>query len=79
VVSFDSMLGSSGTVGIQPLLGKVADAWSYPASYVCRGAIQALAIPFIWLAHRERAGTGAIPDASARGRAAQRRRRVTAP
>jgi MFS family permease len=60
VLSFDSMLGSSGAVGIQPVLGKVADTWSYPASYVCSGAIQALAIPFLWLARRERAGADAI-------------------
>ena len=55
VLSFDSMLGSSGAVGIQPLLGRAADAWSYPASYLCSAAIQALAIPFTWLARRERA------------------------
>jgi MFS family permease len=57
VLSFDSMLGSMGAVGIQPILGKAADAWSYPASYVCSGAIQALAIPFLWLARRERAAS----------------------
>jgi MFS family permease len=39
VLSFDSLLGSSGAVGVQPLLGKVADAWSYPVSYVCAAAI----------------------------------------
>jgi MFS family permease len=61
VLSFDSLLGSSGAVVIQPVLGKVADAWSYPASYVCSGIIQALAIPFILLARRERADTDPIP------------------
>jgi MFS family permease len=60
VLSFDSLLGSSGAVGVQPMLGKVADVWSYPASYVCSAAIQALAIPFIWLARRERAASDAI-------------------
>ena len=55
VLSFDSLLGSTGAVGIQPALGKVADVWSYPASFVCSAAIQALAIPFIWMARRERA------------------------
>ena len=54
VLSFDSLLGSSGAVAIQPMLGKVADAWSYPVSYVWSAAIQALAIPFLWLARRER-------------------------
>jgi MFS family permease len=55
VLSFDSLMGSSGGVVIQPLLGRAADAWSYPASYTCSAAIQALAIPFVWLARRERA------------------------
>lgn len=55
VLSFDSLLGSSGAVVVQPVLGRVADVWSYPASYVCSAAIQALAIPFIWMARRERA------------------------
>jgi MFS family permease len=54
VLSFDSLLGSSGAVGIQPILGKAADAWGYPLSYACSAATQALAIPFIWLARRER-------------------------
>jgi MFS family permease len=63
VLSFDSLLGSSGAVGIQPILGRVADAWSYPVSYVCSAAIQALAIPFIWLARRERVASDAIRDA----------------
>ena len=62
VLSFDSLLGSSGAVGIQPILGRAADVWGYPASYVCSAAIQALAIPFIWLARRERAATDAIVE-----------------
>jgi MFS family permease len=67
VLSFDSMLGSSGAVGIQPLLGKDADVWSYPVSYLCGAAIQSLALPFVWLARRERAPSDAIaadPSAS---------------
>jgi MFS family permease len=55
VLSFDSLLGSSGGVVIQPVLGKIADVWQYPASYVASGIIQALAIPFVWLAHNEKA------------------------
>ena len=60
VLSFDSLMGSAGAVGVQPVLGKVADAWSYPASYICSAAIQGLALPFLWLARRERADTDAI-------------------
>ncbi len=55
ILSFDSLLGSAGGVVSQPLLGRAADVWSYPASYACSAAIQALAIPFLWLARRERA------------------------
>ena len=55
ILSFDSLLGSAGGVVAQPLLGRAADVWSYPASYACSAAIQALAIPFLWLARRERA------------------------
>jgi hypothetical protein len=48
VLSFDSLMGSTGAVVIQPLLGKTADVWSYPVSYLFGSAIQALAIPFYW-------------------------------
>jgi MFS family permease len=57
VLSFDSLIGSSGGVITQPLLGRAADAWGYPASYTCSAVIQALAIPFVWLARRERASS----------------------
>jgi MFS family permease len=53
-LSFDSLMGSGGGVVIQPILGKTADAWGYPASYVCCAAIQLMAMPFIWLIRRER-------------------------
>jgi MFS family permease len=61
VLSFDSLLGSSGAVGIQPVLGKAADAWGYPISYACAAAIQGLSLPFVWLARRERPPSDAIP------------------
>jgi MFS family permease len=54
VLSFDSLLGSAGAIAVQPTLGRVADVWGYPISYVCSGGIQALSLPFIWLARRER-------------------------
>jgi len=57
VLSFDSLMGSSGAVVVQPVLGKVADVWSYPISYVWSSVIQALALPFIWLSHREERGS----------------------
>lgn len=55
VLSFDSVFGSVGGVVIQPALGKVVDVWSYPISYVFSAVFQAFAIPFAWLARREKA------------------------
>jgi MFS family permease len=65
VLSFDSMLASTGAVVAQPVLGRAADVWSYPASYVVSAVIQALALPFLWLARRERAAADAIHDGPA--------------
>ena len=62
VLSFDSLLGSGGAVAIQPMLGRAADVWGYPASYVCSAAIQVLAIPFFGLARTERAASDAMMD-----------------
>ena len=62
VLSFDSLLGSGGAVAIQPMLGKAADVWGYPASYVCSAAIQLLAIPFFWLARTERTPSDTMVD-----------------
>jgi len=53
VLSFDSLLGSTGGVVIQPVLGKAADVWSYPASYILSAGFQAMALPFVWLAKRQ--------------------------
>jgi MFS family permease len=55
VLSFDSLMGSSGGVVSQPILGRIADAGGYPLSYTWSAAIQVLGIPFIWLARRARA------------------------
>ncbi len=63
VLSLDSMFASSGGVAIQPVLGRAADVWGYPASYACSALIQALAIPFVWLARREKAESDAITEA----------------
>ena len=60
VLSFDSLMGSGGGVAIQPLLGRAADIAGYPMSYAWSAAVQALAIPFVWLARRERAESDGI-------------------
>jgi hypothetical protein len=60
VLSFDSLFGSTGGVVTQPLLGKAADVWGYPVSYILSAAFQVIAIPFTWLANRERADADVI-------------------
>jgi MFS family permease len=63
VLSFDNLMASAGGVVIQPGLGRVADVYGYPASYVTSAAITALAIPFVVLARRVRASSDPITDA----------------
>jgi len=48
ILSFDSMLGSSGGVVIQPVLGRSADVWGYGSSYLVGAVISALALPFLY-------------------------------
>jgi MFS family permease len=55
VLSFDSLMGSSGGVVIQPVLGKTADAYSYATSFVVGAVFQLLAVPFLVRSRRERA------------------------
>ena len=62
VLSFDNLMGSAGGVVAQPILGRTADVYGYPASFVVSAGIQALAIPFTWLARRERASSDPITD-----------------
>lgn len=54
VLSSDNLISSTGGVVFQPALGKVADAWSYAASYVVSAAVQLFALPFILLARKQR-------------------------
>jgi MFS family permease len=53
ILSFDSLLGSSGGVVVQPALGRAADVWGYATSYAIGAAISALALPFVLLSRRE--------------------------
>jgi MFS family permease len=52
VLSFDSLLSSSGGVVLQPGLGRVADVSGYPVTFVLSAAFQAIALPFLRLAQR---------------------------
>lgn len=60
VLSFDALMGSAGGVVTQPVLGRAADVWSYSTSYVIAAVIQAVAIPFTFLARREKAPSDPI-------------------
>jgi MFS family permease len=62
VLSFDSLMGSSGGVVIQPALGRVADVFGYGPSYVAAAGISLLAVPFAFLARREDAPSDPITD-----------------
>jgi MFS family permease len=53
IISFDSLMNSSGGVWAQPVLGRAADAWGYAPSYLLSAGISALAIPFLGLSRRQ--------------------------
>jgi MFS family permease len=53
VLSFDSLMGSSGGVVVQPVLGKAADAYSYSTSLVLGSLVQVAAVPFLVGSRRE--------------------------
>ena len=54
ILSFDSTLGSLGGVVLQPLLGRTADVWSFGVSFIVGGLVQLFALPFVFLARREK-------------------------
>ncbi|MEP6681528.1 MAG: MFS transporter [Chloroflexota bacterium] len=62
VLSFDNLMGSAGGVVAQPALGRSADIYGYPTSYLISAGIQALAVPFVLLARREHAISDPITD-----------------
>ena len=55
ILSFDSLMGSSGGVWAQPALGRAADVWGYPQSYLLAAGISALALPALALSRRQNA------------------------
>ena len=64
ILSFDSLMGSTGGVWTQPVLGRAADVWGYAPSYLLGAGISALAVPFLALSRRENApaDTLDLPD-----------------
>jgi MFS family permease len=55
IISFDSLMSSSGGVWAQPLLGRAADVWGYAPSYLMSAGISVLALPFLALSRRQNA------------------------
>lgn len=55
VLSFDSMVSSTGGVAFQPVLGRVADTAGYAISYVVSGVTALFSLPFLFLARGENA------------------------
>jgi MFS family permease len=52
ILSFDSLTTSTGGVWAQPVLGRAADAWGYPASYLIGSAIALAGVPFLALSRK---------------------------
>lgn len=60
VLSFDSLMSSSGGVWAQPVLGRAADVWGYAPSYLLGAGISALAVPSLVLSRRQKADADAL-------------------
>jgi MFS family permease len=60
ILSFDSMMTSTGGVWTQPLLGRAADVWGYAPSYLIGAGISALALPFLALSRRQNAAADTL-------------------
>jgi MFS family permease len=65
VLSFDSLMASSGGVWVQPALGRAADVWGYAPSYLLGAGISALALPFLVLSRRQNAPADTVEVAEA--------------
>lgn len=62
VLSFDSLMGSAGGVVVQPMLGRTADLYGYPASLAVAGAVQLIAAPFILMSRRQHPQADTVAD-----------------
>jgi MFS family permease len=64
ILSFDSMMSSTGGVWTQPALGKAADVWGYAPSYLIAAGISTLALPFLALSRRQNAPADTVQPAA---------------
>jgi MFS family permease len=65
ILSFDSLMSSTGGVVTQPVLGRAADVWGYPTSYVISAGISALSLPFLLRTRAQNSPADAGPMAAA--------------
>jgi MFS family permease len=65
ILSFDSLMGSTGGVWTQPLLGRAADVWGYAPSYLMSAGISALALPTLALSRQENAAADMVEPGGA--------------
>jgi MFS family permease len=61
ILSFDSLMASTGGVVTQPVLGRVADVWGYPASFLVSSAVSACALPFLVRARTDTPAASSVP------------------
>lgn len=54
ILSFDTLISSSGGVVIQPMLGRVADIYSYGFSFMVGAVVATAALPLTFLARKQR-------------------------
>jgi MFS family permease len=64
ILSFDSLMTSSGGVWTQPVLGRAADVWGYAPSYLMSAGISALALPFLARSRRQDAPADTLGTAT---------------
>ena len=79
ILSFDSLMASTGGVVTQPALGRVADVWGYPASFLVSSALSACALPFLVKARTDAAGRALSRAGGGAGRARRRAPRAVSP
>ena len=65
ILSFDSLMDSTGGVWAQPVLGRAADVWGYAPSYLISSGIAMLALPCLALSRRQNAPADTIATTKA--------------
>ena len=65
ILSFDSLMSSTGGVWAQPVLGRAADVWGYAPSYLLGAGISLLGLPFLILSRRQNAPADTVEVAEA--------------